>query len=280
MLDELEEQSKQAQVNQALSNISKSDIAKRYPKLIESRFDAAFSRFSPASGLQDRVVSLICSVILSNRTSDEACGLVIAGYGSNEVYPSIIRHETEGFICGKLKVVSRPLVSVKTGKGTESHIFAFAQSSAARLFTSGVDPTYQRFIDDGVETLIPGIADIAAKSFKITDNARIKRLRELLKKEATNFIAEMSKKRSTDFTKPIFDAVDLLDRSELPILAENLVSLTALRQKISLDIETVGGPVDVAMISKHDGFIWIKRKHYFERDLNPFFFKNYLEDPE
>jgi len=28
--------------------------------------------------------------------------------------------------------------------------------------------------------------------------------------------------------------------------------------------ETVAGPIDVAIISKGDGLIWIKRKHYFD----------------
>jgi hypothetical protein len=28
----------------------------------------------------------------------------------------------------------------------------------------------------------------------------------------------------------------------------------------------------VAVISKNDGFIWIKRKHYFDPKLNPRFF--------
>jgi hypothetical protein len=60
------------------------------------------------------------------------------------------------------------------------------------------------------------------------------------------------------------------------MFAENLVRLTALRQKVSLEIETVGGSIDVAIISKHDGFVWIKRKHYFDRELNPFFVQKYL----
>jgi len=41
--------------------------------------------------------------------------------------------------------------------------------------------------------------------------------------------------------------------------------------------ETVGGPIDVAVISKGDGFIWIKRKHYFSPELNHHFFDNYYE---
>jgi len=59
-------------------------------------------------------------------------------------------------------------------------------------------------------------------------------------------------------------------------LAESLVSTTAMKQKVSLELETVGGPIDVAFISRNDGFIWIKRKHYFEEKLNPFFFQKYL----
>ncbi|MEA1995293.1 MAG: hypothetical protein U9N18_03965 [Campylobacterota bacterium] len=45
----------------------------------------------------------------------------------------------------------------------------------------------------------------------------------------------------------------------------------------SLESETAGGPIDVAVISKGDGFIWIKRKHYFKPELNPQFFANYYK---
>jgi len=42
-----------------------------------------------------------------------------------------------------------------------------------------------------------------------------------------------------------------------------------LTRRVSMDAETVGGPIDVAVISKGDGFVWIKRKHYFRSELNP-----------
>jgi hypothetical protein len=47
------------------------------------------------------------------------------------------------------------------------------------------------------------------------------------------------------------------------------------RQKYSTEMETVGGPIDVAVISKGDGFIWIKRKHYFDKEHNPQFFARF-----
>ena len=41
-------------------------------------------------------------------------------------------------------------------------------------------------------------------------------------------------------------------------------------------LKTVGCPIDVAVISRGDGFVWIKRKHYFQPELNPHFFRNYF----
>ena len=58
---------------------------------------------------------------------------------------------------------------------------------------------------------------------------------------------------------------------EMAELAETLVELQSLKEKVTKPTESVGGPIDVAVISKADGFIWIKRKHYFDPALNPRF---------
>ena len=51
-------------------------------------------------------------------------------------------------------------------------------------------------------------------------------------------------------------------------MAEALVEITALRRKVGSTLESVGGPTDVAVISKGEGLVWLKRKHYFEPALN------------
>ena len=54
------------------------------------------------------------------------------------------------------------------------------------------------------------------------------------------------------------------------------VSLTALKRRVSLEEETVGGPIDVAVVvSKGDGLIWIRRKHYFDPALNQSYIANH-----
>ena len=56
-------------------------------------------------------------------------------------------------------------------------------------------------------------------------------------------------------------------------LAETLIMLESLKEKVTKPTESVGGPIDVAVITKSEGFIWIKRKHYFDPQLNPRYFQ-------
>ena len=41
-------------------------------------------------------------------------------------------------------------------------------------------------------------------------------------------------------------------------MAESLISITSLQRHITASEESVGGPVDVAVITKEDGFVWVK----------------------
>ena len=66
--------------------------------------------------------------------------------------------------------------------------------------------------------------------------------------------------------------VMFMAKSDLANFAEALVNITSVKRRASLETESVGGPIDVAVISKDDGFIWVKRKHYFDPSLNPRFF--------
>ena len=59
---------------------------------------------------------------------------------------------------------------------------------------------------------------------------------------------------------PIQDAVEL---------AEFLAYATAQFIRFIPGPPTVGGPIDVAAITKHEGFKWVKRKYYFRDKYNP-----------
>jgi hypothetical protein len=70
----------------------------------------------------------------------------------------------------------------------------------------------------------------------------------------------------------------MLEKEDLADFAESLISITSVKRKMNLNEQnTVGGPIDVLVMSKGDGAIWMKRKHYFDPNLNPNFFNTYLK---
>jgi hypothetical protein len=108
----------------------------------------------------------------------------------------------------------------------------------------------------------------------------VARIREKVKDAAENHYNTIFKSarayRTQEFSEQILDMVEFLPKDELAHLADSLVALTSLHRRVSRDMETVGRAIDVAVISKSDGFIWIKRKHYFKPELNLHFERNYL----
>lgn len=59
---------------------------------------------------------------------------------------------------------------------------------------------------------------------------------------------------------PIQEAIDL---------AEFLAHLSVQYSRFRFGPNTVGGPIDIAAITRYEGFKWIKRKYYYDRRLNP-----------
>ncbi|KAF0816571.1 hypothetical protein KIS4809_4638 [Bacillus sp. ZZV12-4809] len=66
----------------------------------------------------------------------------------------------------------------------------------------------------------------------------------------------------TPFVIPSMPIADVID------LAEYFIDLTTKYVKYSPGIQSVGGPVEIASITKHEGYKWIKRKLYFNKSIN------------
>lgn len=65
---------------------------------------------------------------------------------------------------------------------------------------------------------------------------------------------------------PVQPAMPLVDAINL---ARYLVDVTIGYSNFLLGPNTVGGPVEIAAISRHEGFKWVSRKHYYSEALNP-----------
>ncbi len=204
-------------------------------------------------------------------------GVAIFGYGDNEIYPSIQRLKIYGAVCGKLKWYIEEIWEVTNNNNAV--ILPMAQSDVMMTVLKGIEPKLQQSILDLAAQLIQEnikqIASTVKKSNqKLADdisNIDIQPTFNLFKQNIDNLI-------NINHVGPLITTIGTLQKEDLAEVAENLIYLTSLIRRITPDQESVGGPIDVALLSKGDGFVWIKRKHYFEESLNKHYNGKYFTD--
>ena len=209
---------------------------------------------------------------------DVFSGLVIAGFGEDEHYPVVQHIEIGGVYGGRLKV--RPPVVDAVSEDGPADIQAFAYKAMVERFLVGISGSEV----DHLENAAVYIREMPVRALeKVVGLDDAERQRAI---EAARRIGVDSAKMFKDSVhrgfkqrwRKIVRAVEALTIGELAQVASTLVGLSSFEQQMSPESETVGGPVDVAVISKGDGFIWIDRKHYFRKELNDHFFRNYYDD--
>jgi hypothetical protein len=208
--------------------------------------------------------------------------IVIAGFGEKEVFPSLISALVEGLFEGVLKWKENRRADIS--HTCNAAIRPFAQTDVVFSFMEGVLPDYEKEVEKCLSEIIHHLPPTIIDSIQKLTLAEKDALKGQFKQNSAgllkNFQDRLVKFRKGRYVSPVLDIVGMLPKDELAAMAESLVNLTSFKKKMSLQAETVGGPVDVLVISKGDGLVWIKRKHYFKQELNPHFIKNYWEDEE
>lgn len=250
-------------------------IAAAHQDLITRIATSGAARVMP----EDRVRVLIELLVRKAAPSLSSSGLVVAGFGEKELLPSIISFEIDGIIGGRLKLLETNRFDATRRSSTI--IMPFAQTDMVYRFMEGIDPTFEVQLLNAVGGIIRKTAvDTASVLGKSEDE--IAGMSDALNAATTAAMDAFQKStsvfRKRQFADPITQMTGSLPKDELANLAESLVSLTSLQRRVSRELETVGGAIDVAVISKGDGFVWIKRKHYFKADRNLRFVSSYFSE--
>ena len=258
----------------------KNNIISNYGDLIKLAMNEVFEKLPISKDSQQQLTHICALIFCKHRFSDSTTGIVIAGFGENEIFPSAIEYRLEAVALGKLKYTQTQYV--QASREQNAVIMPFAQQEMVKTFIEGIDPSYKEVLDSYFnELLLKYPEDILSIIPELSEQRR-KELLEMVtlvaKEVLKNFSQETNNYISKNHVIPVLQAVYALPKDELASMAESLVNLTSFKRKISLQAETVGGPIDVAVISKGDGFIWIKRKHYFKPELNQVFFSNYYRE--
>jgi hypothetical protein len=255
-------------------------IFEEYGLIIEKLKNDVFQEL-PISNEHFLLLKEICAwIFCKDLFSDLLSGVVIAGFGEKEIFPSAVEFHLETVLCGKLKFAQ--IQYNQSSREKNAIIMPIAQRDMVDTFVAGIDPQYSATINTYLKTVLFKYPEDILSVFPEISQERklgvIEKINEVADKVLNNFIKRTNDYITSNHVNPILQAVNALPKDDLASMAESLVNLTSFKRKISLEIETVGGPIDVAVISKGDGFIWIKRKHYFAPELNPHFISNYYRE--
>lgn len=249
-----------------------SDLRKAFDSAIRTLVKEIFEELPLTTALK-RALNGVALAPFTRSMRPGASGIVIAGFGRNEYLPCLRAYEIEGVALDQ--TIFNPIrdATITTSAQSSAYVSGFAQSDVISMFMEGVAPEYQAFVDGYIDTIISRFAEALGDE---SDNPELRAKLEGARDDLLgSFAQELSEQRYNEYVEPVLDVVQSLPIDELAALAESLVNLTSLKRRISRDDETVGGPVDVAVISKGDGLIWVHRKHYFDAAKNPQFFANY-----
>lgn len=244
-------------------------------EVIAKQFEAAGCDFSADKDLIETVLYL---VFIGRVFSDPSySGLAFFGYGDDEIYPSIYRVRFYDCVISTLYWEDEAYAQVGEPP-RDSYICPMAQQDEMSAYITGVNPymedAFFQTTDATFRLLLESIAKLVGdENNPLANNIRgidIDGLMEDYKKS-------IEKVKQQKMISPLMKTVSAMGKEDLAELAENLIYQTSLKRHITPNLESVGGPVDVAVISKGDGFIWIKRKHYFNPALNQAFFDNYFQ---
>ncbi len=256
---------------------------KKIKMQVGDRVDFLFGTDLPHA-LRTQTIGLILKKLRTEINQDSRTGLVICGFGGDDLFPSLHAVVIDGVFGTKLRSQTTHHVEItrdstpQEGGPTQElgTAISFAQTDVIERLLRGVDQRFvdqtKEFIDEAVgsaltsifQTLRLRIVDADGGTLDVND------LAALLSESLPSLYEETAVKGIGDEIEREFkQTISLMPKQELIELAEALVSITAVERKATRDAGTVGGPIDVALITRSEGFVWIKRKHHFSAELNP-----------
>ena len=207
-------------------------------------------------------------------------GLVFVGYGEEEIYPCL--HNivvTIGFERKLQYRVGEKPIEI-TNEQTTASIVPFAQVEATQTVIRGINPAFYSIIASIFTSVLSDFRKMICDLLRNNNMAPLAtQIENLDVSGLTNVFTKNTQEQFfINYTQHLVNTIGHLGMTDMANVAESLVALTSLVHRMSPREESVGGPVDVAVISKGDGLIWIKRKHYFDPELNTQFFNNYNDE--
>ena len=219
------------------------------------------------SDLREPLEKSLMIRLTTRRDDDNAMAeLVFSGYGEQQEYPSLVSTVVcEGFD-NRVNYHIRPTDIICISDKRPTAICPFAQKDVICSVLRGIHRNFSRqltnavkdsFAPQGNDIFIPGeddnvdFMDFAEKLDEVKTDDLSRNFFRKINRLLDNNLHQLEK------------ALEDYDLQSMAALAESLIDLTGFHRILTFQQEGVGGPVDLAVINKTDGFTWLNRKSWY-----------------
>jgi hypothetical protein len=238
-------------------------VQREYAQQIEEIIAYGFGQFPLSPGATQRLREIAIYAVVKDLFLEDVTGLVFAGFGEEERYPNVVTYFASAIVGGYLKRAEASADAIDTD--TKSKIRVFADSEVTNAFIRGIDFNLERRLYGGFRMMMGGLVDQVIAAFPDAspaqrDDVRTRFQNSFVPRYVEAFRGMIADYQQQTFINPILRVLEIASRTELAQTAKELVGLNIFKKRIMAQKETVGGAIDVAMISRENGFQWFSRQ--------------------
>jgi len=222
-----------------------------------------YSMLSVGADTKDKLRDIAVMSVTQDAFFEHFTGVVFAGFGRTDKFPSMRSYLASSVVLGKLKNRMDRAQDMTANSGPV--IAPFAQDRMIRTFLTGMDAHLRMFMFGETLKLSHNlVGDVVSRAPGLSDDQRARLMTDYsegsLATALKAFFGSIDQFQYQTHTAPILRAVSMLPKKELGETAASLIKLNSFQQKVMHDVETVGGPISLATITRNEGLVMGKEK--------------------
>lgn len=203
--------------------------------------------------------------MLTNRRRD--ANLIFTGFGQDQKYPSLVSATVfEGFD-NRVNYHIRPQDIICISDETPVAICPFAQTDVVESVLRGVHFDFAKTIQQKHKDVFSFGGIFAPEEGEEMPDFNLMEFHRLLSEINVDDLDKKFVKAGIKYLdknqKEWEKALEDYDLLAMAALAQSLIDLTGFHRILHFEPEGVGGPVDLAVITKNEGFTWLSRKSWY-----------------
>jgi len=261
VIDEIIGICKETEICPDFENYSEKEFSKTSKLYIDSLMEACGDDHLPTDMRKEWQHAIFMHLCSNNFIDNLGTGVVFIGYGDQDIFPSVFPTVIGGAIDNRLRYFFNLERADKITHENSACILPFAQGDVMITMMKGIAPDMYTAITEEVRQLTEKAVRQVAEKLGVSDDEKVTEAAapviEMTQKELEEKIDDIIMEK---FTSGLVNTVEFFNVEDMVNMAESLISITNLQRHITSSEETVGGPIDVAVITKTDGFKWVKQK--------------------